>query len=153
MQGFADSHPVLFWFGTFIPLWLTIGYAVALLSGWRSLAEHYRTDRPFPGHKRWMQSAKLRLGAGYNNALTLGSDADGIYMAVLFLFRMGHPPLFIPWGDIQIDEPKRFLFLMSRKFRLGPDGIPLRVREPLAQFLLQANTGAVTVPRLDAERM
>ena len=153
MQAFADSHPALFWFSTFIPLWLTVGYLVSLLSGWQSLADRYKTDRPFSSHKKWLQSAQMRFGVGYNNVLTAASDAEGIYLGVLVLFRMGHPPLFIPWSDIGLDEPRRFLFMKSRKFRLGPDGIPLRVREPLAQFLLQTNTAAATAPRLDAEMM
>jgi hypothetical protein len=139
MQAFMDQYPGWSAAGFvvyFAALWMGVGFLISMVSGWHSLAERYRTDRPFPTHKRWMQSAKMRFSCGYNSILTLASDSEALYLGVLAPFRVGHPRLFVPWGNIRVEEPKRYLFLMSRMLRLGPDAIPLRVREPLAQFLL-----------------
>ena len=46
------------------------------------------------------------------NIYTLGSSYKGLYLAVLFPFRIGHPPLLIPWRDIKAKKEKR---LMSNK--------------------------------------
>jgi hypothetical protein len=122
----------------FVTLWTLVCFLIAAISGWQSLAKRYRTEREFPAHRRGLQSAQMRMRAGYNNILTVGSDAEGIYLDVLILFRPGHPRLFIPWTEVQAEEPTRWLFLAMRTLRLGPDGIPLKVRMKLADFLLQA---------------
>jgi hypothetical protein len=72
---------------------------------------------------------------GYNNVLTVASDSEGIYLGVLFLFRIAHPPLFIPWSEIEIETPQKKFFVSVQKLRLGPDRIPLRLRTKLVEFL------------------
>jgi len=139
-----NQHPALSAVGfavCFVALWITVGFIVSLIGGWRSLAERYRTDRVFPAHKRWMQSAQMRFLCGYNHVLTLASDSNGLYLATFFLFRVGHPPLFIPWNEIKIGEVRLLLLIKMRTLRLGPDAIPLRVSERLAQFLLEPRGG------------
>lgn len=145
MQTFLNQHPVWSAFAFviyFVALWTGVGFIIGLVSGWHSLAERYKTDRMFPDHKRRMRSAKMRFSASYNNVLTLASDLEGLYLGVFVVFRVGHPPLFVPWSEIQVDEPKRYFFLMSRMFYLGPNRVPFRIREPLAQFLLQPRGGS-----------
>ena len=144
MQEFPNQHPALFAVAIcagFITWFAFITWVTALVAGWRSLAGRYRTDREFPEHRRRMQSAMMRSGIGMNHALTFGSDEEGIYMGLTIPILAGYPKLFIPWSDIQVEEPRRWWFLMRRRLRLGPDAIPLRIREPLAQFLLQARGG------------
>jgi hypothetical protein len=87
----------------------------------------------------------MRGMTGYNGVLTLGSDAEGVYLGVMFLFRFAHPPLFIPWSDVAVEEPTRWFFFRVRKLRLGSGRILLKLREPLARFLLaERPTGAPT---------
>lgn len=141
MQEFVNQHPALFILAIAAFFLLTSVVAmggVAVVGGWRSLAGRYRTERELPEHRRSLQRAQMRLGTNYNNILTLGSDADGLYMAMPKLLSLGHPRLFIPWSEIQVEEPQRWFFFMTRRLRLGPDRIPLRVREALADFLLEA---------------
>jgi|SRR6185312_2620539 len=145
MQEFADQHPALFFCLVFPTMWVLVGFLIALVGGWSQLAGRYRTEREFPQHKRWLQSAQMRFTIGYNSVLTLASDSEGLCMGVITPFRMGHPPLFIPWTAIQVEEPKRYMFFMSRMLRLGPDAIPLRLRQRTAQFLLEPR-GAASVP-------
>src|ERR1035437_4807275 len=139
MEEFARQHPAVFpaaFPGFFVVLWVAVGCIVRMVGGWWGLAQRYRTERPFPDHRRRMQNGQMRSAVGYNNVLTLASDPEGFYMGVMFFFRLGHPRLFIPWADIEIEAPKRWLFFKVQTLRLGPDRIPLRLREPLVDFLL-----------------
>jgi hypothetical protein len=150
MQQLTSQHPAIFGVFSLALLaifWIATGLLVSWITGWRSLAERYKTNREFPARKRWMQSARMRAGVRFNHALTLGSDAEGIYMGMTLPMFPGQRRLFIPWSDVKAEEPQHLLWLMMRTLRLGPDGIPLRVREPLAQFLLQPRGGMnATVP-------
>ena len=47
-----------------------------------------------------MQSAAMRWLTHYNNVLTVGADSEGLFLVPFFLFRVGHPPLFVPWAEI-----------------------------------------------------
>src|SRR5260370_41126223 len=82
----------------FIVLWVAGGCIGSMVGGWWGLAQRYRTERSSPKHRRRMQSGQMRSAVGYNNVLTLASDPEGFYLGVMFLFRLGHPRLFIPWG-------------------------------------------------------
>ncbi len=109
MQEFLKQHPGLFIaaFAVFFLLASMVAMAgVAVAGGWRSLAERYRTEREMPAHRRSMQRAQMRWYTSYNNILTLGSDAEGLYMAMLRIMSFGHPPLFIPWRGVQVGEAK-----------------------------------------------
>ena len=79
----------------FVGLWLVMGFVISLMGGWWSLAERYRTDRPFPAHVRRFQRGQMRFMINYNGVLTVASDAEGVYLGMMFLFRLGHPPLFV----------------------------------------------------------
>ena len=143
MQDFATQHPAMFVgciFAWTAIMWAVVGVTISLVSGWRSLSGSYTTAREFPEHKRRMQSAQMRAATKYNNILTLASDAEGITMGLSIRMFPGHPRLFVPWVDVVVEEPRRYLFVMMRTLRLGPDGIPLRMREPLAEFLLAGKT-------------
>jgi hypothetical protein len=143
MEEFIQHHPVLFAVGFavyFVVLWAAVSCIVSLTGGWWGLAQRYRTERPFPAHKRRMQNGQMRLAVGYHNVLTLASDAEGIYLGVVFLFRLGHPRLFLPWTGVEIEAPKRWLFSNVQTLRLGPDRIPLRLRVTLVDFLRASKT-------------
>src|SRR5262249_25216809 len=91
---------LLFVFALVVGVFLTIGWACAQLGGWSALAAHYRTRAPFAG-KRWrMQSITMHGWVGYNGGVTVGANADGLYLAMPML--VGHPPLFIPWTDLSL---------------------------------------------------
>ena len=117
MQGFMEQHPALFGLGFaayFVLLWVGIGFIVPVFSGWRALAQRYRTDRPFPEHTRRMQSGQMRSMTNYGRVLILGSDSEGLYLGVMFLFRIGHAPLFIPWQNVEFESPPGGCSSLSR---------------------------------------
>lgn len=145
MQQLVVQHPALSAACNLlfvVLIFLIINIAISYVSGWHSLAERFRTDRELPEHRRRMQSASMRMLTSYNNALTLGSDAEGIYIAMTLPILAGHPRMFVPWAEVRVDQTRTFLWQTVRTLSLGPDAIPLTVRERTAQFLLESR-GAV----------
>lgn len=113
------------------------------LSGWSRLAECYREERPFQGPKRRFQTLWLRWLTHYGNCATVGADGFGLHLSMFFLLRLGHPPLFIPWSEIEVREGRRSVLMpfatMELSFRQVP-GVSVRMREELA-LLLKENAG------------
>jgi hypothetical protein len=97
--------------------WLGIQFCAAAISGWRKLAQVYRANGPFSGRRWRLQSAELRWRIGYNNCLTLGSGAEGLFLSVLLPFRFSHPPLLIPWTDIASRDVTRWRFFRMTEVR------------------------------------
>ncbi len=76
---------------------------IGFLSGWHRLARDYRATADFKGIDRFaLQSVTLSSFGHYWHCVTLASNAAGLRISVWFLFRLGHPPLFIPWADITV---------------------------------------------------
>jgi hypothetical protein len=75
----------------------------------------------------------------YGNCVNFGADETGLYMAVFRPFRLGHPPLFIPWSEVRVATQSQGLIFKSRKLFLGrQELIPLLVRSSLAEKLQEA---------------
>ena len=99
-----------------IGLWIAICYGIGLLSGWHDLGRAYRHSGTFDGTRWRFQSGQMRLLMGIHNALTVGVNSHGLYLAVSMPFRVGNPPLLIPWGDVSVRGSK-FLFWKYFEFR------------------------------------
>lgn len=141
MPQFIRQNPQLLAFAFpiyFVGFWLLICATVSLLGGWFSLSTRYRTRLPLIGPKWTGQSGQMRLWMNYNNALTLGVNKDGLYLACMFFFRFMHPPLLIPWSEIAVRRSKG-LFFEYVTFAIGRElGISLRIRAKLAEQLRAA---------------
>lgn len=106
---------------------------MALSLRFRDIGEFHSYQWPF-------QSVQMRtLWGNYNNCVNFGADQTGLYMAVFPLFRFGHPPLFIPWSEIQVVSGNQGLIFKKRKLLLGrQELIPLLVSSSLAEKLQEA---------------
>jgi len=144
MATLQDWLPILV-FPAFVALWIGVIFLIALIGGWRSLAERYASGPGEYTGARWhMRSGTMRGGARYNNILTVGADARGLYLSVLFLFRPGHSPLFIPWDQIEMRERRGWMFsYVDFVFKAVP-GVQLTVSPRLAEELARA--GGRTFP-------
>ena len=121
-----------------VALWLLISIIAAWAGGWSALARDYPLAERFEGRRWRLQSAQMRWGTHYNNCLTVGASDQGLFLATLFLFRVGHPPLFIPWRDIAARE-RKFLWITMTELRLGRETpLPFRIREGLSNRLRNA---------------
>ena len=127
----------------FVVLWgWFIISLVARLSGWSQLAGSYRANSPFQGETWRFQSVQMRYLSHYNNCLTFGADAQGLYIAMFFFLRAGHPPLFIPWEELEIRPDKRF-FVNGYELRFRQvSGVYMWVRQPLGEKILRASQGS-----------
>lgn len=130
---FEEAFPFLFPI-FFIGMWIIVSFLLARMGGWSHLAESYQSQAQFTGKKLYFQSCRLGL-VNYSGCLTVGSNYYGVYLAVFPLFRVGHPPLLIPWSDITTAEHKGLVFsyldftfarVPSAKLRL-PSGLGYKV--------------------------
>ena len=84
----------------------------------------------------------MRWGTNYKHCLTVGADPTGLFLSVLFFYRVGHPPLFLPWSELSIRRRRRILFFKYVEFRLGrEEQIPFLIREDFAD---QIRAGAAS---------
>jgi hypothetical protein len=97
--------------------WIGISFILSRVGGWGALAERYpdlgQADVPEAQTFRWRS---VGLGAvNYGSCVTLRICDSGIGLSVMLPFRLGHPPLFIPWNELHsITLPS---FLWVRKFK------------------------------------
>lgn len=133
MQDWINQNFPIFFPFFFVGMWILVGYWIALIGGWRLLAQRFRFQGAFLGEKWHMQSARMRWLGNYNNVLTLGADSTGLFIVPLFLFRAWHPPLFIPWAEITAQPKTLFFFFKYVELRLGrAEEIPFMIRASLA---------------------
>jgi len=119
-------------------VWLIMNFA-AWLSGWSQLASRYPANGPFEGTKWRFQSAMTRYMTHYNNCLTFGANAQGLYISMLVLFRPGHPPILAPWSDITLEAKQRWWMPgYELRFQQCP-GISMWVRQELGDKIRRAS--------------
>jgi hypothetical protein len=87
--------------------WCLLCYLVSVITGWGALAGRYPAQTVPRGTTfRLASLGTCRLG-GYNNALTAVVSDQGLYFSVFSIFRLGHPPMLIPWEAVaEVTEGK-----------------------------------------------
>ena len=119
--GILVGFPIVF-----VTFWSFVCLVLGLVSGWMGLGSRYRTQAPEPGFSVTAGHAGLGL-VGYGFTLQLGAAADGLDLRLMPLFRPGHPPLRIPWDQVQAEGAAFSLIGRAVKLRLGEGGPVLRV--------------------------
>jgi hypothetical protein len=120
----------------FIALWSVTCYSLSWVSGWHALAERYRCEQDFEGERWRFRSAQMRWTTKYNGVLILSANREGLYLSIFFPFRLGHPPLFIPWSEITFGE-RRLWLMAGVQFVLGrEERIPFWVYARLGSEIL-----------------
>jgi hypothetical protein len=145
MSLMAEDWQQLFLFILPALLFIAVSLLISVIGGWRSLASAYLLSDPFPAGRWWFQSARMRFGLAYNGCLIVGADQRGLYISIFFLFRIGHPPLFIPWQDVSISFGRSKWFGgVTLRFKNEPQ-VPFRISETLAKRL-RAVAGSAWTP-------
>jgi len=137
----------------FVTLWCAACFVISLVSGWFRLASSFRRESDPLGKTRnvgpMFYGVSMRFWTNYNGVIRLSAADDALYLSVFFLFRVGHPPLRVPWGEIQI-EKKKFLFQTYVLLTLGNrDRIPMRISKRMARnlgILDQTSANELTLP-------
>ena len=123
----------------FAGMWTAVSYLLSRLSGWRSLAERYRTGGAPEGERLAWTSAKIG-GVSFKGCLNLTLGPAGLFLVPSLPFRLFMPPLLIPWTEIRFEGFARMFFLEFACFRLGGHGpvfaVFRRTGEKLRPYLL-----------------
>lgn len=92
----------------FAALWFGVIKVIALL-GWQRLVASYRVDELPAVPRRWLSLAYVGF-IQYQNVIRANASAEGRGLSVIFPFRVGHPPLLIPWQAIgPLQHKKKWL--------------------------------------------
>jgi hypothetical protein len=77
----------------------------------------------------------MRNWADYSGIIRIAVEENYLYLSVVFPWRIGHPPLCIPWREIKIGRTK-FLWRRYVVLTLGnQEHIPMRNSERMAAKL------------------
>lgn len=123
----------------FVTLWCSVCFLISLMSGWFTLSDRFRKQSEPYGEALsagpFGYGVRMRFRTNYGNVIRLTSTADALYVSVFFPFRVGHPPLCVPWKEIQLGRTK-FLWLKYVVLTLGDqERIPMRIPERMARKL------------------
>lgn len=116
-----------------------IFYLISFQSGWLALSRRFRRQSDPYGETRtvgpFFYTVYMRLWGHYSSVIRLTAASDALYASVLLPFRIGHPPLRIPWDEIQFGRTK-FLFWTFAVLTLGrEEKIPMRISLRMARNL------------------
>lgn len=116
----------------FLACWCGALYLTSLISGWHTLAKRFRFNGEFSGEQwRWVYGL-MRWYTKYGGVLVMGANAQGLYLRTLWMFKVGHPPLLIPWMEVRAEDRERW-FRQGMQLTLGrEEQIPLWVLERTA---------------------
>ena len=107
--------------------WVLICWLLAR-RGWGRLVPYFHTAQQPPGPQFWLGLATVG-GVSYKNAIRASVSPQGLRLSVLFLFRVGHPPLLIPWAALGPLHPETSWWLTFSTTTIGlPTGERLDLR-------------------------
>lgn len=154
MQSSSQNFPTYVFYlagAGFIVLWCLNCLFSSSLSGWRRLAQHFRARAEYLGETistvRYPFSVCFRYWTDYSSILHIAADEDGLHLSAMFPFRPGHPPLLIPWREVEeqsVDGVWRSYVVLI----LGrTEQIPMRISKRLANDIRAARSETLSRAR------
>ena len=130
--------PLLF-IAFFTILWSFVSIVISVMCGWYALIGRFRAQSEPYGQTRtvgpFFYTVYMRLWGHYSSVIRLVAADDALYLSVLFPFRIGHPPLCIPWTEIQFGKAS-FFWRTYVELTLGQqERIPMRISQRMARNL------------------
>lgn len=92
----------------FIGAWFLVSLLMSIISGWFFLKTKYKQNIEFDGARWYLQSCGVGLG-GCAYCATLGANKQYLFISMLLPFRLFHPNLLIPLGEIVGKERSIFV--------------------------------------------
>lgn len=126
-QSMEKFIPFALIFG-FPIMWCVVCLLLSHIGGWATLSDVYRDDANTAGEAHYMRSGEIGI-VNYSSCLTLRVSDAGLRLSVMLPFRVGHPPIFIPWTDFHDVAENRVMFMFP--FLNATIGDP-----PLAHLML-----------------
>lgn len=134
-----EPQPLPLWFLPLFPvlmigMWMLILGFIAELGGWRELARLYPEPKGIarkPIRSFGMTSLDLRRGwfplpVNYGNVVVLVVGSQGLHLRLWRIISFRHPPLLIPWTQVERFEAGHLLFW--RTLTITPRGTNTRIR-------------------------
>ncbi|GAB3690953.1 hypothetical protein GCM10027592_08620 [Spirosoma flavus] len=110
----------------FVSLWSGIVYLLSYLSGWQTLARQFQVQ---PRKEGVESNVYGRVGfVNYNGVLKVACTDQGLYLAVMNVFSLGHPPILIPWSIVHDIREQHLLFQTTVVFNADNTRITLPSR-------------------------
>jgi hypothetical protein len=109
--------PLLFPF-VFSAFWCFVCFMLGFVSGWQRLALAYATDQAPRGTAFSWQSGYVGA-VRYGNCLNVRVAPEGLFLSTVWLFRLGHKPLLVPWDAIHNPQPRQVLWFHFTRFQIG----------------------------------
>jgi len=139
MQARVEPFLALIVVISVVAFWCGILYFISFLTGWHALTRRFRAEAvPYGDIKSagpLFYTIYMRYWEHYSSAVRLTAAADALYASILLPFRIGHPPLRIPWNEIQFGRAQRFMFRYV-ELKLGnEEKIPVRISLRMARNL------------------
>ena len=105
-----------------VAVWCVASLVASTLAGWRELARHFPA-RTRPSGTRYGSQRGTVGFADYHGFLTIYGAAEGFFIYVWPPFRLGHPPLYIPYDEIRYPKVRRNLWFETVIFDVGEPAI------------------------------
>ena len=116
-----------------------VSFLSSILTGWHTLSKRFRTESepygvtksagPFP------YTVYTRYWSHYSFIIRMTAAEDALYLSVLLILRIGHPPLRIPWNEIQLSKTTYFMQPLILLTLGEQERIPMRISERMARKL------------------
>lgn len=114
-------------------------YLSSLFTGWHKLSKRFAAQsEPYGVTKSagpFFYTIYTRYWSHYSSCIRITAAEDALYFSVFLLLRVGHPPLRIPWDEIQFGRARHF----GRQYVILTLGsqelIPMRISESMASKL------------------
>ena len=113
---------IQFLFPVFFIGMITLVLSLLSKKGWSDLASEYEFRDSFHGERVGIISAAIN-GVNYNNCLLLKYNSEGFYLRPVFIFRMFHKALFIPWKEVKTVRDKKIFFTELKELVIGEPAI------------------------------
>ena len=140
MENALDAEKATLFLIAFTALWILMCIAFSMWGGWSQLTDRYRGTLSKAKAKWRFESASMRRMAAYPGCLKFSVGREGLGISILFLFRVGHPPLLIPWTDITTHTSEsRIIKKVRLEFAKEPN-VPLTISLKLARRIRDAST-------------
>lgn len=123
----------------FVAVWCVALSLISVMTGWHALSKRFKKQsEPYGDSKTagpFFYSVYMRFWGHYSSVIRMTAAGDALYISVMFPFRIGHPPLRVPWDEIRMRRTK-FLWRRLVLLTLGDqEQIPMRISERMARNL------------------
>jgi hypothetical protein len=135
----ADFATPLGFFIGFVAFWCAICFLTSLLTGWHALVRRFTKQSEPLGETRtagpFFYTVYMRFWSHYGSVIRFTAADDALHLSVLFPFRVGHPPLRIPWNEIRFAKARRYFFAKIEMTLGNEERIPMRISQRMARNL------------------